>query len=192
MEFETRRLTPAALEAPLRGTRARLTSLLARARLVRVVVVVLGAAAIAFFTQRVGIELTGALCLFLVALPVLWVGGWLLGFFSSARRAARQAVREEGSGRWQVALEHATITEKVKLSAASGGLLVTRSDGAQLVPWREVRIERVNPGALAVYLASQSLAMNEGLLVPRAAFASPEAFDAFCLLLQRFVWEAQR
>lgn len=192
VEFEHRRLKPGALPPSLAAPRERMRALLTRARLTRGVFVVLGAAAIAFFTQRAGIGLEGALCLFLFALPALWVGGWLLGFLFSARRAARKVAEAVGSSAWQGELAAATMLEKVKLSADAPGLEVTRAEGTQLVRWSSVRIERVGPETLAVSLGAEELALNESLMVPRAAFPSAEAFDEFCLTLQRFVWEAQR
>ena len=80
----------------------------------------------------------------------------------------------------------------MKLSADAPGLEVTRTEGTQLVRWKAVRIERISPETLAVSLGSEELALNESMMVPRAAFPSAEAFDEFCLTLQRFVWEAQR
>jgi len=166
--------------------------LVTKARITRGIFVVIGAAAIAFITQRAGISLGGALCLFLVALPSLWVGGWLFGFLFSARRVAKKFARDMGSSSWQGELAAVTMLEKVKLSADAPGLEVTRTEGTQLVDWKTVRIERVDPDTLAVSLGVEDLALNESLMVPRAAFASPEAFDEFCLALQKFVWEAQR
>lgn len=192
VEFEHRRLKPGALPPSLAAPQERVRSLVTRARLTRAVFVVLGAAAIAFVTQRAGIGLNGALCLFLFALPALWVGGWLLGFLFSARRAVKTLSREMGSTAWQGELAATTMLEKVKLSADARGLEVTRSEGTQMVRWRAVRIERVDPETLAVSLGAEEFALNESLMVPRAAFPSVEAFDEFCLTLQRFVWEAQR
>jgi hypothetical protein len=52
---------------------------------------------------------------------------------------------------------------------------------------------RMGPETLAVYVGEDTgLAMNEGLMVPRSAFASDTAFDDFCLQLQRHLWEAER
>ncbi len=167
-------------------------TLLSKARITRGIFVVIGAAAIAFITQRAGISLGGALCLFLVALPALWVGGWLFGFLFSARRAAKRFARDVGSSGWQNELAAVTMLEKVKLSADAPGLEVTRTEGTQLVQWKMVRIERVDADTLAVSLGLEDLALNESLMVPRAAFPSAEAFDEFCLTVQRFVWEAQR
>jgi hypothetical protein len=179
---------PPSLEVP----RERMRSLLTRARVTRGVFVVLGAATIAFTTQKAGIGLEGALCLFLFALPALWVGGWLLGFLFSARRAAKKFSQEMGSSAWQGELAATTMIEKVKLSADAPGLEVTRTEGTQLVRWNSVRIERISPETLAVSLGAEELALNDNLMVPRAAFPSAEAFDEFCLTLQKFVWEAQR
>ncbi len=191
VEFESRRLQPGKI-ASLQPAQQSFKSLLARARLIRVIVTVAGAGALAFITARAGIPLSGALCLFLIALPGLWVGGWLLGFFTQAKRTARELNRDMGSVHWQQELEAATTIERVKLSAASDGLTLTRAGETKQLPWRSVRVERMNASTLAVYLTAEELALNESLRVPAQAFASPEAFDAFCLALQRFVWEAQR
>ncbi|MFZ5439691.1 MAG: hypothetical protein ACOZQL_06765 [Myxococcota bacterium] len=197
VEFEHRRLRQGALPPSLRLAREEVSSLqaklLRRARAWRFVFLVAGAASIAWATQRLGIPLPGALCAFFGAIPLLWVGGWLFGFFVHARRSARTVAQRMGSARWQGELEAATVIEKVRLSMSSLGLHLTRDGVSQVVGWARVRMERVDPSTLALFVSEDTgLAMNEGLLVPRSAFGSDGAFDDFCLAMQRFIWEAQR
>lgn len=197
VEFEHRRLRPGTVPPSIQQAQARLTGLqgklVRRARLSRAIFVLLGAAAIAWGTQRAGIELPGALCFFFGALPLLWVGGWLFGFLFQARRAAKDVATTVGSTQWQGELQAATVVEKVRLSMSSLGLHVTRDEASQVIGWGRVRMDRMGPGTLAVYLGEETgLALNEGLMVPRSAFGSDTAFDDFCLTMQRFIWEAQR
>ncbi len=197
VEFEHRRLKPGTVPASLQHTRASLAPLpakvLRRARGWRLVFVVLGAAAIAFGTQRAGIELPYALCFFFGALPVLWVGGWVFGFFFTAQRSVKKVASTMGSTQWQQELAAATELEKVKLSMSTLGLHLTRDGQSSVVGWNRVRMARMGPETLAVYVGEDTgLAMNEGLMVPRSAFASDTAFDDFCLQLQRHLWEAER
>ena len=86
------------------------------------------------------------------------------------------------------------MVEKVKLSMSSLGLHITRDAESQVIGWNRVRMDRMGPGTLALYLGEEAsgLALNEGLMVPRAAFSSDTTFDDFCLTMQRFIWEAQR
>lgn len=197
VEFEHRRLKPGVVPPSLQQAQARFTGLrarlLQRAQLSRAIFVLLGAAAIAWGTQRAGIGLAGAVCFFFGALPVLWVGGWLFGFLFQARRAARDVATTVGSTHWQGELEAATVVEKVKLSMSSLGLHLERDGVSQVTGWPRVRMDRVGPETLALYLSEESgLALNEGLMVPRSAFPSDTAFDDFCLAMQRHLWEAQR
>jgi hypothetical protein len=198
VEFEHRRLKPGTVPVSLQKTQDRFsamhTKLMQRARWSRVVFVLLGALAIAWGTQRAGIELPAALCFFFGALPVLWVGGWLFGFLFQARRAAKYVATTVGSTQWQGELAAATVVEKVKLSMSTLGLHVTRGDEAKVFGWGRVRMQRIGPGALAVFVGEETtgLALNEAMNVPSTAFSSDTAFDDFCLAMQRFIWEAQR
>ena len=87
-----------------------------------------------------------------------------------------------------------TVIEKVKLLVRGDGLETIRDGGpAELVPWSRVKMDRVDAKTLALFVRDASgLALNETLPVPRAAFSSDDAFDAFCLEVQKHVWEAQR
>jgi hypothetical protein len=163
----------------------------------RVVFLVAGAGLIAFATQRAGMELQTGLCLFVVALPLLWVGGWLWGFLFSfivhARKAKGEVQARIGSTSWQQELESVTVVEKVKLRVIAEGLECVRDGAAELVAWSRVKMDRVDAKTLALFVRDESgLALNETLPVPRNAFASDEAFDAFCLEVQKHVWGAQR
>ena len=198
VEFEHRRLRPGTVPPSIQKAQERVTGLRSKlvqqARVSRAIFVLLGALAIAWATQRAGIELPGALCFFFGALPVLWVGGWLFGFLFQARRAAKDVATTVGSTQWQGELEAATVVEKVKISMSSLGLHLSRDAQSQVIGWSRVRMDRMGPGTLALYLGEETtgLALNEGLMVPRSAFSSDTTFDDFCLTMQRFIWEAQR
>lgn len=198
VEFEHRRLKAGTVPPSIQKAQERFSGLrgklIARARVSRAVFVLLGAAAIAYGTQRAGIELPMAMCFFFGALPILWVGGWLFGFLFQARSAAKDVATTVGSTAWQGELAAATVVEKVKLSMSSLGLHVTRDATSQVIGWSRVKMDRMGPGTLAIYLGEEptGLALNEGLMVPRAAFSSDTSFDDFCLAMQRFIWEAQR
>jgi hypothetical protein len=85
------------------------------------------------------------------------------------------------------------VVEKVKVSMSSVGLHLTRDAESQVIGWKRVRIDRMDPGSLVIYLGEGTgLAMHEGMMVPRSAFSSDTTFDDFCLAMQRFIWEAQR
>lgn len=169
-----------------------------RARLWRIGFLIVGAGVIAWATERAGMELKSGLCLFVVALPALWVGGWLFGFlfsfFVHARRAKGDVQVQVGSTNWQNELASVTEIEKVKLLVRADGLETIRNGVTELVAWSRVKMDRVDSKTLALFVRDDvsGLAMNETLPVPRAAFSSDEAFDAFCLEVQKHVWEAQR
>lgn len=198
VEFEHRRLKPGTVPPSIQKAQQRFSGLrgklMQRARISRAVFVLAGAAAIAWGTQRVGIELPMAVCFFFGALPILWVGGWLFGFLFQARRSAKDVATTVGSTQWQGELAASTVVEKVKLSMSSLGLHVTRDADSTVIGWNRIRMDRMGPGTLAVYLGEEAtgLALNEGLMVPRAAFTSDTRFDDFCLTMQRLIWEAQR
>ena len=198
VEFEHRRLRPGTVPPSIQKAQERFTGLrgklIQRARISRAVFVLMGALGIAWATERAGIALPAAICFFFGALPVLWVGGWLFGFLFQARRAAKDVATTVGSTQWQGELEAVTVIEKVKLSMSSLGLHVTRDQDTKVIGWGRVRMERADPGSMALYLGEEpgGLALNEGLMVPRTAFGSDGRFDDFCLAMQRFIWEAQR
>lgn len=199
VEFEQRRLRPGTVPPSLQKAQERFSGvrskLMQRAQWSRAAFVLAGALAIAWGTERAGIELPMAMCFFFFgALPILWVGGWLFGFLFQARRAAKDVATTVGSTRWQGELGEASEVEKVKLSMSSLGLHLTRDQDSTVFDWGRVRMERMGAGALAVFLGGEpsGLALNEAIHVPRTAFASDGAFDDFCLAMQRFIWEAQR
>ncbi|MFT3706532.1 MAG: hypothetical protein QM817_02580 [Archangium sp.] len=204
VEFEHRRLKPGTVPPSLTAAQKRAGELgqkmSRRARVWRVVFLIAGAATIAFATQRAGMELQTGLCLFVVALPLLWVGGWLWGFLFSFIMHARKAKggnleARVGSTSWQQELESVTVIEKVKLVVQADGLHCVREGASpELVPWSRVKMDRVDAKTLALFVRDDvsGLALNETLPVPRSAFVSDEAFDAFCLEVQKHVWEAQR
>jgi hypothetical protein len=196
VEFEHRRLPPGA--AAFAPAQARVTTLKARigrgAQLSRALVVVGGAAGIAWATQRAGLALPGALCLFFGALPVLWVGGWLLGFLFQARRTAKQLSSEYGSMDWQQAAATATVPERVKLGVSDEGLEVTREGSRELIAWGRVSMNRAWPTGLVLFYGATegSAPLPDGLVVPCSAFPTGEGFDDFCAAVQRQLWAAER
>lgn len=202
VEFEHRRLKPGTVPPSIEAAQKRAGELgqkmSRRARIWRVGFLIVGAAAIAWATERAGMEFKSGLCLFVVALPVLWVGGWLFGFlfsfFVHARKAKGDVQVQVGSTNWQNELASVTVVEKVKLLVRADGLETIRNGVTELVAWSRVKMDRVDSKTLALFVRDDvsGLALNETLPVPRAAFSSDEAFDAFCLEVQKHVWEAQR
>ncbi|MEW6435294.1 MAG: hypothetical protein AB1730_27690 [Myxococcota bacterium] len=192
VEFEHQRLAPPPA-APLgRVIDAKdLPGYATRVRVVRAVVVVVGALAVAFATQRGGLPLPTALCVFAGVLPVLWIAGWFGGFVLSARRLAAQARGAVAAlGESEADVRRRAHAERVRLEVRDDGLLIERrgelENVARTVPWREVRFSRPGPGGAILQLGPFEL-----LEVPAAAFAEPSAFDAFCLAVQAQVWRAE-
>ncbi len=197
IEFEHRRLKPGVVPPSLSPAPGQLESLnrhtKRRAQLWRALFVVGGAAAIAWATQRAGIGLSEATCLFLGTLPVLWVSGWLFGFLFHGYRSAKRLRLSMGSQQWQKELEAASETEHIKLSVSAEGLRLTRNQHVELIDWKRLNIARLGPNTLAVFLPHpHGLVSTETLNVPRSAFESDGSFDAFCIHLQRLIWEGQR
>lgn len=197
IRFEHRRLKPGVVPASLKRAHDRAPQL--RARLMRRMnvwrmgITVVGAGLIAYATQKMGIELPYAMCLFFGALPVLWLGGLMIGFVFSARKVAVEELDTRvGSTQWKQELEAATTTEQVRLSLASGGLELERDGVKSFTPWARLRLERHDAKAVMIFFSGTELALDEALTVPRSAFGSDEAFDGFCLEAQRLVWAAQR
>lgn len=201
VEFEHRRLKPGVVPPSLVEAQHKADELgrkmSRRAKIWRAVIVVLGAAAIAWGSQRLGLQFEGGLCLFLAALPVLWVGGWLFGFLFSFATAARKANGEirarVGSLDWQHELAQASVMEKVSMTVLADGLELVRDGERQLVPWGALKVDRVDSNTLLVFLLNESsgLAMNAALPVPSSAFASKTEWDEFCVEVQKQVWAAQ-
>jgi hypothetical protein len=189
VEFEHRHLAPGPLQVTL-GSRpvpeplAR--QLAGRIRVTRWLVLLAGAAAVAFATQRAGVSLSGALCIFAGALPVLWVGGWLTGAGLHMRRTVKQFEAQLDAGAPPAQVSEAG-GEHVAFELLEGGLQVTRAGRAPaLVGFQRVGMQRLGPEVLVVTVE------GEPFHVPRAAFPDAGAFDAFCLELQGRVWNAER
>lgn len=192
VEFELRRPRDGDVPELLAESERFGRRLLLRTRAFVGVVLVTGAALLAWVTQRLGLPLPGAVCAFMGFLPVLYVAGWFFGFFVMARRAA-----EDLSGRAASAASAAPggeeVAERITLRPQAQGLAVRRrgegaADEERLVGWERIAMSRL--GAEAVLLVFDG--GEDQLTVPAAAFASPEAFDAFCLGLQGRIWAAQR
>lgn len=193
VEFEHQRLAPQASAAPLgRVIDAKdLPGYATRVRVVRAVVVVVGALAIAFATQRGGLPLTTALCVFVGVLPVLWLIGWFGGFLLSARKLASQARGPVAAlDELEADVRRRVRAERVRLEVRDDGLLIERrgevENDTRTLPWRQVQFSRPGPGGAIFQLGPLEL-----LEVPATAFADTAAFDAFCLAVQARVWRAE-
>lgn len=193
VEFEHQRLAPPSSAAPLgRVIDAKdLPGYATRVRVVRAVVVVAGALAVAFATQRGGLPLTTALCVFVGVLPVLWIAGWFGGFLLSARKLAAQAKGAVAAlDELEADVRRRSRSERIRLEVRDDGLFVERrgelENDARTVPWRDVHFSRPGPAGAIFQLGPLEL-----LEVPAGAFAEPSAFDAFCLAVQARVWRAE-
>lgn len=193
VEFEHRRPRPMVEAEQLPALQRKI---LWRAQLTRALFVLAGALALAWGTTQAGIALPNALCLFFGALPVLWVGGWFFGFVLQSRRTALQVVRTSQGTEVRIGNQPATVAERVKLSVAKSGLVLTRGGQAQPLDWKQVHVARTGPEQLLVHLGHaqqvSALQFQEVLAVPASAFASADAFDEFCLTMLRHSWAAQR
>lgn len=201
VEFEHRRFVPpvAGVALPRAVDAASLPGYVTRVRVVRAVVVLLGALAIALATQRAGVGLSAALCVFLGLLPVLWIAGWLGGFALTARRFVAQAKQGVQGLDLQAELARHTRSERVRLEVHAEGLRVVRrgaadQDDTHTWPWQQVSFTRPGPQAAVLHLGAGELVLGPGELLelPASAFPDAAAFDAFCLELQGRVWATQR
>jgi hypothetical protein len=160
-----------------------------RVTVTRALLVVAGSALIAFGAQRLGIPVGAGLCLFFVALPALWVGGFLIGTLFTVRKVAREMPGQP------IRLDFSTsnqVVEKVTLEVGELGLNVTRrpeaqAESTQLIGWNRVQLGRHHPEQASIFTA-------DGLHfdVPATAFPSRETFDAFCVAVQGKIWAAQK
>lgn len=195
VRFEHRRPKPGLPPAAVAGAHALddvATGIGRRATLARGVLVVCGAAGLAWVTQRSGQPVGVGLCAFFGALPLLWLGGWVVGALFTVRKAARSAAKTMQTIDWQKAIEENTIAEQVTVQVLELGLQVGRElagapASTELFGWQRVQFER--HGHQLAFLALEG---REPLSVPASAFPTAEAFDAFCLSVQAHVWEAQR
>lgn len=163
-----------------------------RATLARGVLVVFGAAGLAWVTQRSGQPVGVGLCAFFGALPLLWLAGWVVGALFTVRRAARSAAKTMQTIDWQKAIEENTIAEQVTVQVLELGLQVGREPpgappSSELFGWQRVHFDR--HGHQMVFIGLEG---GEPLSLPASAFADGATFDAFCLSVQAHVWEAQR
>jgi hypothetical protein len=133
---------------------------------------------------------TAGLCIFLVALPVLWLVGFLLGSAVMVREFAKTVA--PGAAGAALDLQAHTHLERLSLEILDAGLQVTRRaegepDASQLVAWNQLAFTR-----LGAQMSRIDLATGEMLELPASAFPDASAYDAFCLALQGKVWSAQR
>lgn len=187
VRFEHRRPKPGVFPAAAEGAQV-LTGISRRTTIARAVLVVTGAAALAWVTQRSGQPLGVGLCAFFGALPILWLAGWLVGALISVRKAARSVQAID----WKKAIDEHTVAEQVTLQVLELGLQVSRERSnvpasTELFGWQRVQFERHGH-----HTAFIGLEGSEPFSVPATAFPDGEAFDAFCLSVQGRVWEAQR
>ena len=158
---------------------------------VRVLVMVAGAAAIAFIASDAGMSLPGGLCVFLLAVPVLWVVGWMTGATFIGRRARhlgrKVATDLDLRGRVERADAQARV-EQVRLEIAELGLEVTVRSGESthrmLYGWQRVGL--VRPQADLLYVQCE----NEMFQLPRSAFSDAAAFEAWAHALQAALWRS--
>lgn len=186
VEFEQRWISPIGFPPPqvaeelARSAKKRMT-------IVRAVVVVVGAAGLAWATQRLGMPVVAGLCVFFAALPVLWLVGFFAGALLTVRSMAG-AVREAALDRGP----RDDLVEKIGLEVGEEALTVTRKRGTEAAqieqaPWSAVHLNRPAPE-----LAMLMLGAGQAIQVPASAFADAAAFDAFCLKVQERIWAAQR
>lgn len=195
VRFEHRRQKPGVPAAAVAGAQALddvATGISRRTTLARGVLVVGGAAGLAWVTQRSGQPIGVGLCAFFGALPLLWLAGWVVGALFTVRTAARSAANAMKGIDWQKALDENTVAEQVTMQVLALGLQVGRAspgapDSSALFGWQRVHFERQGH-----HTAFIGLEGSEPLSVPATAFVHAEAFDAFCLSVQAHVWEAQR
>lgn len=161
-----------------------------KAKIWRWVFVVVGAAIVAFVTQRSGLSLPLALCPFFGVLPVLWVGGWLFGYRLHLVRAAQAGEIEMGSTQWKHELESVLVPERVKIAISREAMIVTRDDVVASAAWKHVQFKRFGVQEIAIFFGPGDA--PQAVSVPRTAFTSDAAFDDFCLTMQGFIWEAER
>ncbi|MEW5740586.1 MAG: hypothetical protein AB1938_16780 [Myxococcota bacterium] len=193
VEFEHRRFVPPAAPGPralkLLGPGG-VPGLTRRIRIVRAVFVIAGALGIAFATERSGVALGAALCVFLGALPLLWVVGWLAGVLLTTRRLAVQTSKALEGLDLQAELAKHQRVERVRLELRDDGLWLERKgvgeDESRSIDWRKVGFTRRGPQSAVVFVGPQDF-----LEIPSAAFPDAAAFDAFCLALQARVWRAE-
>lgn len=191
VRFEHRRPKPG-VPAAVDGAEVLTTGISRRTTIARGVLVVAGAAALAWVTQRSGQPLGVGLCAFFGALPLLWFAGWVVGALFSVRAAARAAAKTMERIDWQKAIDDNTVLEQVTVQVLETGLQVSRelqgaSASTALFGWQRVQFDRHGPA-----LAFIGLEGGEPLSVPASAFSDGATFDAFCLSVQGRVWEAQR
>jgi hypothetical protein len=178
------------LVGPLTGPRLELVrKAKQRNSVISAVVVVLGAMAEAFIAQRFGLSVGSGLCLFVASLPVLLLFGYILGAVVLVRTAAGEAGKLAA-----VALQNrVTSRERITLEVRADALEVTRqvdshAPSTEQHEWKALQL--VRPGADRAVLAS--FVGHVPVEIPASAFASSEAFDAFCLAVQERIWAAQR
>lgn len=159
-----------------------------RIKVVRAAIVALGALGIAFATQRAGVSLGSALCVFLGVLPVLWIAGWLAGVVFTTRRLAVKTSKALQGMDLQAELSKHQRVERVRLELREDALWLERrgvEDESRSVAWGQVGFTRRGPQSAVVFVGPQDF-----LEIPSAAFPDAAAFDAFCLALQARVWRA--
>ncbi len=186
VEFQHQRLHGDGLQVSLPGAANLAVGLRRRIVAVRSVVLLLGSLGLAFATQRSGLSLGGALCLFLGTLPVLWVMGSFAGALLNARRMVASAERLQGSATRSI--------EHVTLELTDTHLRVRRVVGEAThdiaFALRDVRMHRLGTDVLIVTLTQGTTL--EHLQVPVSAFLNSGEFDAFCLELQGALWSSER
>jgi hypothetical protein len=173
VEFEHRWRHPDALgaAAPVRSGRG-----------LRWVIVALFLVGTAFVTQRLGLQLQSALCLFLGLLPFAWLAGSMVNGVFIFRSGRHDLTLEVGAPR----------VERLTMEVTEGGLRLTSTTRTQEAPWSTVKMGRDHEKLFVQLAPAVPQHLPETFTVPERAFASPADFDEFCLELQRAVWAAER
>ncbi len=129
----------------------------------------------AFVTQRAGLPLQGALCLFVALLPFAWLASLVVGGTVFVRT-------QRGTPR----------VERLALEFDEQGLTVRWPTRQHLAPWSTVKMNRDRSRLVVLLVPQQVGERAETFVVPERAFDTPQAFDEFCLELQKAVWAAER
>ena len=157
IEFEHRVLVPEEVESVTRRAKERGAGFMRNAKWVRTGLLIVAAVVIAFTTQRLGVSLPTAACVFVGVLPVLWLASSLLGLLWGSRRLIRSLQRDMAEAAAK------TLVVTVRLASRDDGLHIDRMGTRTLVPWSRVEA-KVEGGALLL-TARPEHAPSESYLV---------------------------
>ncbi len=166
-----------------------------RSTWVRLGLGVVVAIALAALTQALGLPLAAGLCVFIGSLPMVWLGGWIGSWLLEVRAMRSRLAASFDPEALTRAVDTYTEEQTLSLEVTAEGLRLQRQRGAgepatELIPWRAVHLERSGP--LFAILSFTQPDAEGSVQLPSEAFSSPQAFDTFCLAVQRRHWEAER